>query len=98
MKHVLQHYVVNKLRNYLTNKGISQKQLSDELLLSRQMIFNYLTEKTDLTLNTFEEICGVLNILPGEILWNYPLIESGWGNGWGNGNTKTGPAGARCNS
>lgn len=68
----LQNYAIVELRKTLKEKNISQSKLADDLLLSRQMVSNYLTGKTDLTLIMFEQICAAINIPPYEILGKYP--------------------------
>lgn len=74
MQHTLQHHIINKLRKELVKRNLTQGQLGDKLNKSRQMVANYLTERTDLTINILEEICDVLS-LNIENLIN-PIIKS----------------------
>jgi transcriptional regulator with XRE-family HTH domain len=71
MKDTLQSFAVREIRKLMIDKGISQIQLSDDLLISRQMISNYLTGKTEFTLNMFEQFCAAINEPASIILEKY---------------------------
>lgn len=72
MEHSLQDHAVKIIKETLLKKGLTQKQLADDILMSRQQLSKYLTKRTELTLTMFEQICAALNILPAEVFINYP--------------------------
>ena len=53
MKHLLQNYVVESLRKVIQQKGFRHEDVASQMDLSRQSISNYLTLRTEMSLNVF---------------------------------------------
>ncbi|HBL77746.1 MAG: hypothetical protein A2W90_02435 [Bacteroidetes bacterium GWF2_42_66] len=62
MEHVLQIFVCDLFKKHIDDNGITQNLLSQKLNTSRQVVSNYLTGRTDFSLNMFERFCNALNI------------------------------------
>lgn len=71
MQHILQNYVISKIKQTLIEKAITQSQLAERLSISRQQLSKYLTSRTEITLKMVELICGALDILPGDLFFDF---------------------------
>lgn len=71
MKHLLQNYVVESLRKVIQQKGFRHEDVATQMNLSRQSISNYLTHRTEMSLNVFERFCNALGVSASSILENY---------------------------
>lgn len=75
MQDGLQQYVVESLRNIIKAKNLTQQDLAEKMELSRQMISNYLTGRTEITLDIFDRFCLSLEVSLIKILDNFEQQE-----------------------
>ena len=67
----LQSFAVQYFKKSLTDNKMNQNDLAANLDMSRQTVSNYLTDKTELTLNMFERFSEAINISIVDLILKY---------------------------
>ncbi|WP_159523777.1 helix-turn-helix domain-containing protein [Sunxiuqinia indica] len=71
MEHNFQSFAIDYFKKYLKMNGISQSDLAANLDESKQKVSNYLTGKTEFTLNKFEHFSEAMGIFILDMVSEY---------------------------
>jgi len=77
VQHSLNDHVIFKIKNILASKNVNQNDLAANLDMTRQTVSNYLTKRTEFSLNMVERFAQALSIPVAYLLTDYEEDISG---------------------
>jgi len=77
VQHSLNDHVIFKIKNILASKNVNQNDLAANLDMSRQTVSNYLTKRTEFSLNMTERFAQALSVPVAYLLSDYEEDISG---------------------
>jgi transcriptional regulator with XRE-family HTH domain len=77
VQHSLNDHVIFKIKNILASKNVNQNDLAANLDMTRQTVSNYLTKRTEFSLNMVERFAQALSVPVAYLLTDYVEDVSG---------------------